>query len=81
MFLLALKVVTHQHVMDEHGPLFVIAGVLILAGIQMLAIGLLGELQVRHYHTSNRSPYTVDRLVRLRCRKSRACCGTTNEDC
>ena len=25
---------------------------LIVAGIQMLAIGLLGELQVRHYYTS-----------------------------
>src|SRR3954449_12833753 len=67
IFLAALKVFTHQHVMDQHGPLFVVAGVLILAGIQMLAIGLLGELQVRHYHTaSNRAPYAVDRLVRLR---------------
>jgi glycosyltransferase involved in cell wall biosynthesis len=67
MFLLVLKIVTHQHVMDEHGPLFVIAGVLILAGIQLLAIGLLGELQVRHYHSATqRAPYTVDRLVRLR---------------
>jgi glycosyltransferase involved in cell wall biosynthesis len=66
-FLLGLKIFTHQHVMDEHGPLFVIAGVLILGGIQMLAIGLLGELQVRHYHTSTqRAPYTIDRLVRLR---------------
>ena len=46
---------------------FVVAGVLILAGIQMLAIGLLGELQVRHYHTaSHRAPYAIDRLVRLR---------------
>jgi hypothetical protein len=53
--------------MDEHGPLFVVAAVLIVAGIQMLAIGLLGELQVRHYHTSSqRAPYTIDRLVRLR---------------
>lgn len=67
MFLLALKVVTRQHVMDEHGPLFVVAAVMILAGIQLLAIGLLGELQVRHYHTSaQRAPYTIDRLVRLR---------------
>jgi glycosyltransferase involved in cell wall biosynthesis len=66
-FLLALKVITHQHVMDEHGPLFVIAGVMILAGTQMLALGLLGELQVRHYHTaSQRAPYSIDRLVRLR---------------
>jgi hypothetical protein len=67
VFLAALKILTHQHVMDEHGPLFVIAGVLILGGIQLLAIGLLGELQVRHYHTSTqRAPYTIDRLVRLR---------------
>ncbi len=67
MFLLVLKVVTHQHVMDQHGPLFVIAGITILAGIQMIAIGLLGELQVRHYHTSShRAPYAIDRLVRLR---------------
>ena len=67
VFLLALKVLTHQHVMDQHGPLFVIAGVLILAGIQMVAIGLLGELQVRHYHTATqRAPYAIDRLVRLR---------------
>jgi glycosyltransferase involved in cell wall biosynthesis len=67
VFLGILKLVTRQPVMDQHGPLFVIAGVLILGGIQMLAIGLLGELQVRHYHTSSqRAPYTIDRLVRLR---------------
>jgi glycosyltransferase involved in cell wall biosynthesis len=67
VFLLALKVFTRQHVMDEHGPLFVVAAVMILAGIQLLAIGLLGELQVRHYHTATqRAPYTIDRLVRLR---------------
>jgi glycosyltransferase involved in cell wall biosynthesis len=67
MFLVALKIFTHQNVMDEHGPLIVVAGVLILAGIQMVAIGLIGELQVRHYYTNNqRSPYTVDRLVRMR---------------
>src|SRR5450631_341861 len=67
LMLAGLKVFTHQAVMDSHGPLFVVAGVLILAGIQMLAIGLLGELQVRHYHTSShRAPYAIDRLVRLR---------------
>ena len=50
------------------------ASVLIVAGIQMLAIGLLGELQVRHYYTSQHpASYTVDRLVRLAPPKSRAC--------
>jgi glycosyltransferase involved in cell wall biosynthesis len=67
MFLAGVKFLTHQDVMDTHGPLFVVAGVLILGGMQMLAIGLLGELQVRHYHTaSHRAPYAIDRLVRLR---------------
>jgi glycosyltransferase involved in cell wall biosynthesis len=68
MVLLGLKIMhPHANVMDEHGPMFVIAGVLIVAGIQMLAIGLLGELQVRHYYTNQqRTPYAIDRLVRLR---------------
>ncbi len=51
--------------MHHHGPMFVIGSVLIVSGIQMLAIGLLGELQVRHYYTSEHpTPYAVDRLVR-----------------
>ena len=65
--LMGMKVLNpHQNVMEQHGPLFVIAGVLILASIQLLAIGLLGELQVRHYHTGkDRAPYAVERIVRL----------------
>ena len=68
MMLLVMKIMNpHMNVMDQHGPMFVIAGVLILAGIQLLAVGLLGELQVRHYYTSqHRVPYAIDRLVRLR---------------
>ncbi len=52
--------------MHSHGPMFVIASVLIVAGVQLLALGLLGELQVRHYYSSQHpASYTVDRLVRL----------------
>jgi glycosyltransferase involved in cell wall biosynthesis len=70
-WLLLLKLLTGQHVMDLHGPLFVIAGVLLLAGIQMMGIGLLGELQVRHfYNASHRAPYAVDRILRLRSEES-----------
>lgn len=67
MYLLALKVLhPGLDVMHTHGPMFVIGSVLIVAGIQMLAIGLLGELVVRHYYSSQQpAPYTVDRLVRL----------------
>jgi glycosyltransferase involved in cell wall biosynthesis len=67
VWLLVLKVLTGQHIMQLHGPIFLIAGVLILAGIQMMGIGLLGELQVRHFHTaSHRAPYAIDRILRLR---------------
>lgn len=66
-WLVALKVITGQHVMNEHGPIFVASAVLILAGIQMMGIGLLGELQVRHFYTaSHRAPYAIDRILRLR---------------
>ena len=66
-WLLCLKLFTRQSVMQAHSPIFVIAGILILAGIQLIGIGLLGELQVRHFHSpQNRAPYAVDRIVRLR---------------
>ncbi|SNS85763.1 Glycosyltransferase involved in cell wall bisynthesis [Granulicella rosea] len=66
-WLLVLKLTTHANMANNHGPLFVIAGVSILAGIQMMGIGLLGELQVRHFHNANhRAPYAVDRILRLR---------------
>ncbi len=66
-FLLILKLATHDAVHHDHAPLFYIAITLILGGIQMMGIGLLGELQVRHFHTADRrAPYAVDRLLRLR---------------
>ena len=66
-WLLVHKMMTGRSMVDEHGPMFVIAGVLILGGIQMVGIGLLGELQVRHFHTADRrAPYAVDRILRLR---------------
>ncbi len=67
VFLLVLKLVTREPVHSDHAPLFYIALVLILGGIQMMGIGLLGELQVRHFHTADRrAPYAVDRILRLR---------------
>jgi hypothetical protein len=44
-----------------------IAAVLILAGVQLIGVGLLGELQVRHFFTgSQNTPYAVDRVVRIK---------------
>ncbi len=65
--LLLMKLITHGHVLRQHGPWFIMASVLILAGVQLIGIGLLGELQVRHYHSpQHRAPYAVERMVRIR---------------
>lgn len=67
LWLLLQKLFSRRDVAWEHGPWFVIAAVLLLAGIQMIGIGLLGELQVRHFFAQGqRSPYTIDRVVRMR---------------
>ena len=43
----------------------IFAAVLFLAGLNMLAVGLLGEMQVRHYHEPTRArTYSVDRVLR-----------------
>ena len=64
-WLLVLRVAYGVHVMAEHGPLVIFAAVLIVSGMQLLALGLLGEMMVRyHYEDRNRSllnerPYTI----------------------
>ena len=67
VWLLIHKLLSGHDVADEHAPLFIIASVLIVAGMQLIGVGLLGELQVRHFFTqSHRSPYAVERVVRMR---------------
>jgi len=64
-WLLAEKFLNHQSVMAQHGPLIIFGAVLLLAGFNMLAIGLLGEMQVRHYYApTHRAPYSIDRVLR-----------------
>jgi glycosyltransferase involved in cell wall biosynthesis len=82
LILLGMKIINPaMSVMHHHGPMFVFGSVMIVAGIQLLAIGLLGELQVRHYYTSQHpAPYTVDRLVRLVSADERNLLSESKED-
>jgi glycosyltransferase involved in cell wall biosynthesis len=71
LWLAASKLLHHADVMSQHGPLMIFGAVLILLGMNLLAIGLLGEMQVRHYHApSRRAPYSVERLLRTRTEES-----------
>jgi len=46
--------------MTEHGPLLMVAVVLILSGVQFLSMGLLGDMLSRTYYESqNRSIYAT----------------------
>jgi hypothetical protein len=59
------KFLRHHPVMASHGPLMMASLGLLLGGLNLLAIGLLGEMQVRHYHEpTRRAPYSVDRILR-----------------
>jgi glycosyltransferase involved in cell wall biosynthesis len=59
------KLVNGTSVMDEHGPLLISSAVLIVSGVQLLALGLLGEMQVRHYYEPHRrAPYSVALVLR-----------------
>src|ERR1700737_306550 len=65
LWLLVEKFLRHVPVMASHGPLMMASLGLLLGGLNLLAIGLLGEMQVRHYHEpSRRAPYSVDRVLR-----------------
>jgi glycosyltransferase involved in cell wall biosynthesis len=65
------KILHQADVMTQHGPLIIFASVLLLAGMNMLAVGLLGEMQVRHYHEpTRRAPYSVERLLRAQSEES-----------
>src|ERR1700758_2356354 len=70
-WLVERKLVHGSDLLVQHGPLMIFAAVLFLAGLNMLAVGLLGEMQVRHYHEpSRRAPYSVDRVLRAQSEES-----------
>lgn len=65
VWLMAQKLLHHLDVVASHGPLMLFGAVLLVLGMNLLAIGLLGEMQVRHYHSPvRRAPYSVDRILR-----------------
>ncbi|MBS1849911.1 MAG: glycosyltransferase, partial [Acidobacteria bacterium] len=65
LWLLGKKFLFHTSIMNNHGPLMIFGAVMLLGGLNMLAIGLLGEMMVRHYHEpTQRAPYSVDRVLR-----------------
>ncbi|MGH9715988.1 MAG: glycosyltransferase family 2 protein [Candidatus Acidiferrales bacterium] len=65
------KLVTRLDVIASHGPLLLMAAVLVLGGIGFIAIGLIGELLARTYYESQNKPvYAVREFLGRRETKS-----------
>jgi glycosyltransferase involved in cell wall biosynthesis len=63
-FLFFEKLAYGTHLFLEHGPLLVLGMMLCLFGLQLLAIGLVGELLMRTYFEAHQKPvYRVERIV------------------
>jgi hypothetical protein len=63
LWLLVEKVFTRTDVVQQHALLLVFAAVLILVGLQLVALGLLGELGVwQYFNPTARRPYAVSEV-------------------
>lgn len=65
MFVLFVqKVVWHTPIFVQHGPLLVLGMMLCLFGVQLLAVGLVGELLMRTHFESRLNPvYRIEQVI------------------
>ncbi|MFY9532303.1 MAG: glycosyltransferase family 2 protein [Candidatus Acidiferrales bacterium] len=62
-FLFVEKVVYRMSIFQQHGPLLVLGMMLCLFGVQLLAVGLVGELLTRtHFDSSHKPVYRIERI-------------------
>ncbi len=62
-FLLLEKIFSQASIFLQHGPLLVLGMMLCLFGVQLLAVGLVGELLMRTHFESRENPmYRVERM-------------------
>jgi hypothetical protein len=67
------KLMGHELIMVEHGPLMIAGGLLLLGGLMMFSTGLIGEMMMRTYFESQgRRIYAVREIVT---RKQRGVAG------
>jgi len=81
LFLLYKKLVFRTHLMVEHGPLMLLGIALVIAGIQFISLGLIGEMLARTYYESQRKPiYAVRHVLSRRSESEEADVRDTRMD-
>jgi len=64
LWLIIDKLVYGTDLFDKHGPLMLLGAVLILAGVQLVSSGLIGEMLSRTYFESQGKPiYSVEKVI------------------
>ncbi len=65
--LLVKKALYGTDLFDQHGPLMILAAVLVLAGVQLISSGLIGEMLSRTYFESQGKPiYSIEKVTTSR---------------
>jgi glycosyltransferase involved in cell wall biosynthesis len=63
LYLIIKKFIYHIALMVEHGPLLMLAILLMVIGFQFITMGLLGEMLARvYYETRNRPIYSIENI-------------------
>ncbi len=67
VWLIVDKAVYGTALFDKHGPLMLLGAVLILAGVQLVSSGLIGEMLSRTYFESQGKPiYSIEKVITSR---------------
>jgi glycosyltransferase involved in cell wall biosynthesis len=63
-WMLTKKLLYGTDIFEQHGPLMLLGAVLILAGVQLISSGLIGEMLSRTYFESQGKPiYSIERII------------------
>ncbi len=64
VWMLAKKAFYGTEILEQHGPLMLLGAVLILAGVQLISSGLIGEMLSRTYFESQGKPiYSIEKII------------------
>jgi glycosyltransferase involved in cell wall biosynthesis len=64
LWMLTKKLLYGTDILEQHGPLMLLGAVLLLAGVQLITSGLIGEMLSRTYFESQGKPiYSIERII------------------
>jgi glycosyltransferase involved in cell wall biosynthesis len=64
LWMISEKLIYGTDLFDKHGPLMILGAILILAGVQLISSGLIGEMLSRTYFESQGKPiYAIEKVI------------------